>query len=623
MTQARSSRQTALLAVLVAVVLATVPGGAAAFTPPAAGPSGPALAGGDASGTLTTLAVDAIRTLDGTTTDVEPVTEHRGDVVSLAVSVGNATTATFSVAAAEGSYAANATLLDEDGDGQVTVRWNTYLAGHGGAFAAAGADGLTVHSESTVEGRLPEGRYEVTVSSGGERLDEAAVELVPPGEPSVQAAVPVPQRGTNLSSASAIRASRRQGRLTSGGRFGLTGRLVLAFRAPGIGGALAAKPGANASERFATLFDGDGFALSIRENSSTVTVERPPIRYGLVGEGARLRTDAANDTYYLVYDVATAPRRADRGYYPELRHGDWLDVNITVGPRSGLVTERRTGLLWNLAAVEWRVAPTEGVVPYVRPARGQVVVAPTTLPNGTAVTVVVERPDGSTSRRNATVRGGPDGAHVAAPVDLSGVSAGASVTVRYLLGDETLPTEGWRDDDEATVDVVAEKYDVAVLDVNRTGEGATPLSLRVSATVPDGSIVVVHADNASGRYLGASGRLAEGRYNRTIQVTRPVAGVERLVVVVHADTDDFGRYERDPRVVLNGTAVAADAAVPTRTPTPSPTRTATATPTATPTSARTVGTTGPPDPTRTTTPGLGPLVALAAVALLVVAVGRR
>lgn len=616
---ARASRQAAVLALLLAVLLATAPGGGAASVPAAAGESGPTEAGTRAPHT-TTSSVSATSATDGATTGVEPVTEHRGDVVSLALSLGNASTANLSVSAADGSYEANATVVDEDGDGQVTVRWNTYLAGHGGALAVGGDDELTVRSESSVEGRIPVGEYELSVSHGGERIDERTVELRSPGDPAVEAMVPVPGRGANLSSASAIRTSLREGSLTSSRRFGLDGHLVLALHVPGIGGALAAQPGTNATERFATLFEQPGFALSVRENASTVTTMVPAIRLGVVGDGVDVLAAPDDDAYYLVYDADEAPRRVDRRNYPELEHGDWFDVNVTVGPRSGLVEERTSGLLWNVAVVEWQVSPQKDVVPYVQSADAQVVVTPTTLPNGTPVTVVLQRPDGSTSRRNATVSGGLGGARITGQFDLAEVPAGASVTVRYLLGGERLPTDEWRDDDEASVGVVSEPYTVSVLDVERTGEDATPLSLQVAATVPDGSILVVHAENASGRYLGATGRLADGRYNRTVQVTRSVEGVEQLVVVVHADTGEHGLYERDPVVVMNGTPVAASAPVPRSTQSP------TATATETPTPVETTGqyrTTAPSGATTRTTPGFGPLAALLAALVVAVWVRRR
>jgi hypothetical protein len=556
-------------------------------------------------------------------------TEHRGDVASPTLSVGNATDATVALTAADGGYEANLSVTDRDGDGEVTLHWNTYLAGHGGAFAATGEDAVAVRDETDIDARVPAGRYDVAVTADGESVDAAAVELVSPAAPAVRSMIPIPGRDADLSTVEQLRASEANGSLRPADRFGLSDRFVLALTVPGIEGALAAQPGSNVSERLASLADSDGFALSVRENASTVTVEASPIRLGFVGDGVDVLAAPTRDTYYLVYSADETPRRVDRGYYFELEEGDWLDVNVTVGPASGLVAERQSGTLYNLEANRWHVPAVESIVTYVRPAANQTITAPTTLPAGSQVTVVVEGPDGFSATRSGRVVPHGDRSQVRATVDLSSVPAGAELAVRVLLDGEPLRTHRWRDHFEMGVGVADADYGVSIRDVNRTGDPAAPLAVRVDATLPDRSFVVLHADSADGPVLGGTGRHVAGTYESLeVTATGPLGDPDRVVAVVHSDVDGDREFEGDPPVLLNGTPIAGSKPFPpagsaTATQTPSPTTGQTVTTSPTSTAVAGGSATPTPTPIGTTSPGLGVLAALFAAGIVLLSVRRR
>jgi PGF-CTERM protein len=544
------------------------------------------------------------------------VTEHRGDVVAVPLSVGNASDARVRVESAAGPYEADVSLTDADGDGRVELRWNTYLAGHGDAFAAAGEDAASTDDRRPLDGRVAAGNHTLTVTVDGERVDGATVRLEPVPDPSVAALAPLPGRAEAPRSLAEMRSARAAGAVAPADGVGVSGSLVVAVEAPGIEGALAAQNGGNASARFQGLTDSDGFAFSVREDPTTVTTMKPPIRLGVVGAGADVLADPANDTYYVVYDVDEAPRRVDRPHYPEVQADDLFNANVTIGTASGLVAERRTATVEEVRVVEWWVDLDDDAVPYVRPAPDQSLVAATTLPNGSRVTVAVEAGAEMSAQRTVTVADN----QITASFNFSSLPRGQALTVRYLVDGEALPTHQWRDRAAAEARVAPDAYGVSVENVTRTGESVRPLSVLVNATVPDDAIVVLHAGAADGPVVGTSGSLSAGTYPRlAVNATRDVGGTEQVVAVVHRDEEWDGQFDGEAPVVVDGRPLAATGSVPAP-PTESTTPTASESPTATasPTPASPAGTQSSPTtaPTTTTSPGFGPLAALVAVALV-------
>jgi len=85
------------------------------------------------------------------------VSGYRGEVISIPVTLTNTDRARFEFGSPDINYQVTMALRDEDGDGSVTVEWDTARAGQtsdaGDAFSAAGADAVTGVSRST--GTLP------------------------------------------------------------------------------------------------------------------------------------------------------------------------------------------------------------------------------------------------------------------------------------------------------------------------------------------------------------------------------------------------------------------------------------------------------------------------------------
>lgn len=96
--------------------------------------------------------------------------EQPADVVRVPITLPNDTTrATIDVGNDSTAYRVRATVVDRDGDGVVTLEWNTFYAGRGGvALRATGPDTVENASRARdLDGYLPEARYELAVRATG------------------------------------------------------------------------------------------------------------------------------------------------------------------------------------------------------------------------------------------------------------------------------------------------------------------------------------------------------------------------------------------------------------------------------------------------------------------------
>ncbi|WP_269785473.1 BGTF surface domain-containing protein [Halobacterium zhouii] len=97
------------------------------------------------------------------------ITVDRGDIATLNVSLTNANEATVLLGSEGVNYEANVTVTDENGDGYVVLKFNTYASGdtqRGAAFSVGSGDDLTVNSESNLSEPLADGTYDISVRNG-------------------------------------------------------------------------------------------------------------------------------------------------------------------------------------------------------------------------------------------------------------------------------------------------------------------------------------------------------------------------------------------------------------------------------------------------------------------------
>ncbi|MFC4549219.1 MULTISPECIES: BGTF surface domain-containing protein [Halorussus] len=119
------------------------------------------------------------------------VSEQQGDNATFTVDLQNTQNATLTVGSQDVNYLAQVGVRDADGDGQVTLRLNTYVAGRNvapnGGFTAVGEDRITSYTLQTdpLQTPLDTGQYPVTVLLDGETADVGSLVL---SEPSIGSA---------------------------------------------------------------------------------------------------------------------------------------------------------------------------------------------------------------------------------------------------------------------------------------------------------------------------------------------------------------------------------------------------------------------------------------------------
>jgi hypothetical protein len=108
-----------------------------------------------------------------------------GDVVAFGTELTNTASARLVLGSDDLNYNVSMRLHDDDGDGEVTVRWDTSLAGSGtteaDAFAAAGGDSVSNVSRRTghVSSSLAAEPYPLSVRVDGREFDAGVVNLGP------------------------------------------------------------------------------------------------------------------------------------------------------------------------------------------------------------------------------------------------------------------------------------------------------------------------------------------------------------------------------------------------------------------------------------------------------------
>ncbi|MFC6862312.1 BGTF surface domain-containing protein [Halomicroarcula sp. GCM10025817] len=133
------------------------------------------------------------------------VRTRQGETARIAISLRSADAATVSIGGPESGYEINGTVRDGDGDGRVTLLFDTAAAGHDGTtLSTAGtADNVTVEpgSEVALDTRLDAGDYDLSLARGtdiGADVDDIGTLVV---QPSGDEATPTATQTAALSDA--------------------------------------------------------------------------------------------------------------------------------------------------------------------------------------------------------------------------------------------------------------------------------------------------------------------------------------------------------------------------------------------------------------------------------------
>ncbi len=603
--------------------------------------SGLAVIGPTSGQSADSQAADTPRFLDA------PYSEHRGDVVRIPVALPNGSAATLSIESEATDYAANLTLHDRNGDGRVTLVWNTHASaatrGVGGFRASAPADAVT---NRTVDGPVPAGEYALSVGPvGGDAIDGTALDLTRPGPVDVSVLGAANGSAGELTNPADFVNPAATPILSTARSYG-TGRLevlrgevlVLELRVPGLAGAFAAAPGPNATARFRTLL-GDALAVSAEEAITTVSQSERPVAFDLRNVSRfRVVSDPATDTYYVVLGT---PRAFAGHGGPHARSavelGDRLHVEVRAQAARGTPAAANA----TVEFVERDTVLDTGPGSRLSPAPNGTlrVTGRTRLRSGERLVVRANGSSGAVEPVSRRAVVGPDG-RFSATFDLSGVPAGTRFAVAVLADGRTA---------DVALGVVGRV--ASVWFDGRSGLEHPVRSVTLAAVeTTHGGFVAVHRGGADGRVVGASRYLPPGKHARVVvPLRRPVVPNATLVAVAYRDGDGDGAFDDTDPAYPNGTPTAVArftargevtvaTATPTAATTPAPgaTRSIPETPPSTSQSSPSTGTPGRPTASRTrtasatrtggdgTVPGfVGSLAVLALVAAGLLVARRR
>ncbi|MFC7079541.1 BGTF surface domain-containing protein [Halorussus caseinilyticus] len=221
-----------------------------------------------------------------------------GETAEIPVTLSETDNATVTVGSESVNYVATVVVGDGNGDRNVTLRYNTSKAGHGGAFSVAdGADNVTVVDETELsdDHLLAPGSYELTVApgnrSGANATDVAALVVGEPEsdeDPETETATPGPYAGhvTDIEGGVVVAHAQNQ---TITGSLDLEPGTEVQVRVQGDQFIRTATTNVTDDGRFRVSFDfddsvgenGTEFTVSVRANDETQTevmgvVRTPP-----------------------------------------------------------------------------------------------------------------------------------------------------------------------------------------------------------------------------------------------------------------------------------------------------------------------------------------------------------
>lgn len=358
--------------------------------------------------------------------------EHRGDVATIRIDLGNATDALVRVDAAgenASPYSAEVVVRDRDDDGRVDVRLDTYSLGtDADAITATGPDAVEIRRATALDARLRAGNYSLELEHANESVDRSTLVVRPAGVDALQVWTALGSRPANVSTADALEEAMANGTFARDANLSIRDTLLLELHAPGLSGPLAAQPGSNTTAQFLNLLETTGVSLTIHENESTVGLHAEPIAFSLTPGATTVVAIPEADTYYVLAPLGRLPRQTVDDVDGDTRFeiGDILDVNVTLTSESGVVETQQTAES-QLEMIGWATADTPIDV---TPDTNQTITARSSFVENRNVTVVLETEDRSFSA-NQSIEVDRDG-EIVATFDLSNLTPGTTLTLTIV-----------------------------------------------------------------------------------------------------------------------------------------------------------------------------------------------
>ncbi|MGB9952925.1 DUF7282 domain-containing protein [Haloarcula marismortui] len=508
------------------------------------------------------------------------VNDERGDVVNITYQLDNTDEAVVFVGDDEDdNYAISGTIEDDDGDGEVTVSFNSYLAGTSANTGVSASEILYVKGDDEISGVEEDGTFsrntldEETIEASSYNLNITAGTSQDSSADSV-GTLRLSERSTETMRSwvapqdaelddDDIDIRDRIGQnLTQSNNIADGDLVVHQIVASGVEGPLAYEEEVNGSSSTTQAFlrstaggagNNDAFNLTVNRSDVGANADEDPLT--LNSSNVVVVDDPDNNTYFVA--VKTELASFDSGVpIRDDDEDDELVANFTVSADTGL-SEDNDGVEDDYSIVDRDATlDTANGLVQAQAAADQQITGTTTVAPGSELEVEVESDSDSNpflDRPEATV--GQNGTF-SATADFSDYSAGTNFTAQTLdvdgdnLGDEE---DGQLTDAAtATVSISDQESDGSEVVVD-------------SAQLSEGGFIAIHAGNASGDVVGNSEYLEAGSHEDiTITLDEPMDEDFTAVAMPHLDTNGNEAYDfpgADGPYTANGSAVTDSANV--------------------------------------------------------------
>ncbi|NHN48737.1 PGF-CTERM sorting domain-containing protein [Halostella sp. JP-L12] len=458
------------------------------------------------------------------------VTENVGDVAEVTVELSNSDQGAITIGDFESDgYQANATVTDGDGDGEVTVRFNTYTAGNTSGNlnsfvveAADSDDDVTLQNQSALSANalLANTTYDMSVRSGTDVSTDASdvATLNLRSRSTDELTIGTAPGSEDFSEASDVVSAISDDNSVAEGDY-----IVHELDASGLAGIAA---------------ENDGLFNAIANNGNiTLTVEqdrqrpnRPQKELTLGSQNTTIYSDTANDSYYIVVDSEQLNNiDVDDGSYT---------TTLTVGEETVLASsDEEVSDSFNLVEPTATVQPPE-----VEANAGQTIQGQSSLAAGSQVTIRVQSQSSANPfllEQRATVQ---DGGSFSADFDFSEAEEGTNFTVDVRESGSSLL-------DEAQAGTVGEAQPAQISYSGGISDDGTVVTVD-EVFLPNGGFVTVHdetlvsEDDAFGSVLGTSEYLEAGQHSDVqVELDGALNESQTLIPMAHQDTNDNQEYD--------------------------------------------------------------------------------
>ncbi|NLV10240.1 PGF-CTERM sorting domain-containing protein [Halomicrobium mukohataei] len=531
-------------------------------------------------------------------------TDEAGDIANVTVEMSNTDEATVTIGNKDQGYYIVYHVTDDSGDGQVSLKFNSYTAGR----IASESDVVSVaNSDDDIEfidqggdftntdqpvgsDTLDPTEYEMNASVGHVEMTSndytdadafGTLSLQPRSTENLQTWVA--PKGADLDEysddvgnlyddiGSSITESGAAAYDDEDNGDGDT--VILQLEAGGLQGAI--DQAGDLKELVKTNDDEDA-AIDLTIEQTNEEANRSPKELDFEGDDAiSVINDGENNSYFIVVETSNIDQ-PDR----DLAEGDNFEATFTIeqdNVLNSLDEDESEEVSSEFELVEPStelVTNTEDDLILIESASGQTVSGQTNYAPGTDLTVRVKSSDSASPfgvRPEATVQ--QDGTFTTEGADFSDVSPGTNLTLQTNRGGSPIGDEY----DGRIGEVPTASVSIS----NQTTDGSTVTV--DSVTTENGGFVAIHLNNASGEVIGNSEYLDSGT-QQDVEISLDSALDENATVVAmpHQDTNDNEEYDfgdgdgADGPYTENGSAVTDSATVTiqttedTDTPTPEP-----------------------------------------------------